>query len=1713
MSDEAPRLDPRRTADFAAELQERARAWIPRWGLADGEGDFGRALLDIAARFSSDVAERLDGAGDKMRRGFLDWLAVRGEAARPARMPVVFQLADAARTAVLAEAPVRLQADAGGASVTFETERDVRIVPGRVGMLVAVDAAEDAFYLAPPGLTDLEPLEAAPTRWSPKSFVAAGETKFQLDPEGGLVEGTVITAAGHEYRVVAADKDLVTITPPLDTELSPDIVVTKGDRFAPFDGVARNWQAHALLLGDAELLNIEAEATIEVVGAGALVTGVAWQYWGKVDGLDEVDWQPLTVAKLQPFAGSVLLEKGKGAVEIKDIAGRSGRWIRAYRATSEAMVQADEFSIRINADGCKAGPVDPPDADDAPPAAEGMANTTPLVLENVFFPLGREPRQFDAFYLGSMEVFSKAKAKVSLHFEIAERRFAALAASRSGPFADRFLAGVGADGHLHLLNLDASNAITRFAQREALRPPLPAAANAPPAGSTPVALDPKPDYRPPVWSIGSTIYTAVAAGNAVWIWQEDTLAVTGGWFSTGLVVAENDPTKRITGLVHLTDGTTHRLFALRDLELYSRDPHDPNDAWRRIPTETGAGVSVALRSIAAITSHTQNFDGDLLEGLLGTAGDPAGAGIVFRVDIAGTEGRCRQVLDEIASDVAPAGARRADGMLVVAGVGKRAAAAARTIRARRHAPTGQVKTETAKLETAAVIGHAVDVNLVKSTLVFTVCLDKGTGGSEVATWTPFATPADKMLRTSMIPSSAGTPAGAPTLLTDRLLVPTNAGEVIVASFNPLTSTFAATPESVVITASPNDRLRSGDQVSFQIDDGSGPRWNLEAILDEGVEFRGRRYHRFADPAIADDLHVFKQGRQEFVGSTTLADPDELTLDVDDVEGGITQEGDVLRIETANGIDAYEVTDVTAGVATLDPPLNLDTTDPPPPIAYQAPVDSDAMLRPLLALSGLNRVWDEDVLDRVRLQFPDAEPEQQRAFAFKRDTNGHPELVALDEFWTTPPPLNTDGTIDFIVDASIGEWTRQLTDASTNPELSWEYWNGTGWWTLGRIQDNTLNLKRTAAVTFNVPDDLRISDWSGKTNFWIRARLVGGDYGQEKVTITSTTTGNKTEQTIQRSTDGIRAPSVLALRISYALCEPTRPTFVLSQDSGSIRDQSDANLTPGAIVDTFIPLGVALAKMTGEATFASTSHASSEPCPAAEPRAGSAASSDRASTTSSASTTSTTPARGRALLVGVSAPLTDAPVNLLFLVDERKHGELAPLTVEAIVADRFQRVVADDATRALGESGVLSMAFPTPPAERDLFGRTLTWLNLSPRPVTSNAVWTPSIRGAYLNAVWASATETLTRELLGSSDGAPFLTFRVARPPVLRDTLELRVREPLGDEERAELREDDPQKVSSQVEGLPGDWVRWDRVIDPGDEPPTARVYALDESIGEIRFGDGLHGMIPPIGRDSIVAFTYKRTEAGPDGTDIVPANAIVARTPLNLVSPVQSVEAVIAADQAAGGAPPDSIDRVVRFGFSRLRHRNRVVTARDLEDITLQSSPDIAQARAFPTRAGAKVIVVMKGQAPTPTAAQIRELRRVLLAAGPASLGEPGALRIGGPTVRPLRVDMTLRVESLDHAGAVAKRVKEQLAAFFDTAIGGLDRRGWPLGLSPGDDDIALALVDVPYLDAIIEIARRERDEEDGSVRDWPATLPPGHLAMLAADPVRIELEDAEVVA
>ena len=1717
-----PRLEERRAPEFVAELEERAQAWIPAWGLTDAEHDFGRALLKIAARFNSEVAERFDGAGEKMRRGFLDWLGERGEAARPARMPVVFKLANTAREAVLASAPVRMQGDADGTPVVFETEKEVRVIPGRLEVVVGIDAEKDAFYLPAPGLNDLTPLEPLPTEWQTKSFASAGLTTLQLDPESGLLPEMIIEAAGQQYRVVKADKDLVTIEPPLTAALDKGATVTKVTTFAPFDGQSRNQQEHVLYLGDSELLNIEDAARIEVVGAKTLRTGVTWQYWGKVDkgdGDETVDWQDLPFALEQDEIDSVVLTKPKGAIDPREIDGKSSRWIRCITPTlnfSDEPFSVDALKLRINClNGDAKCPPESAPGDDAGkdepqasgPPAEGMANTTPLVLSEPFFPLGRIPRQFDAFYLGSTEAFSKKGAMAQLCFEMSDATCRSYTALRSGPLVNQILAGIGKDRALHLFKLDPANG-TLTKSRGPLRPPFPVDGAGQADQSAPVSLN--HSCRPVIWSGGpgqNDFFVAVAAGRAIWIWHESaSQPKLSGWKLHSTVPAGTDPNAQVEDIIVLK---THldppgavlsggRFLVFKDSDSTWAEPNLPQP----------------LRDYASLASIHHVFTAEPTDSMVAVSLDNE----IFRLEPDGTE----TFIDSIDAPGTPVSKIRPYAvdaplapLLIVAVAVK--PGGDELVGILQGSPTVRVSLGAG----ARVMGAEVSVYNFFFGLAFFVGSTNASGDPFVSMWVPFAPGNPIWVFQAPIPDASKSIDGTPLIVDPYIVVPGGRGDAFVAGIGMGNSRLFTKTIGEAVILPGTGIFGVGDFLSALFQGVGSPRlgWKITQAVPQ---HNGESLY-VVDPSLGQSVTDDQNGPQLIAYRASddhTGNIDSSTAFTPDPGSFTITPGMILRISAAaspNTIAFCEVDSLNGTQVVIkasSPPLPANTGT----LTYWKPTPSKARVVPTIEFSdAFDLNWETLLRDYPNIYLdasPAAQPEPSPQKATPFATIGNPpQIAALEKRWTAnPPALNLP--IKGFLDGTIDNWRHFLVDTSSNPALSWEYWNGKGWGSLKILKDGTERLAATGTIKFKVPPDIAESDWAGKTNFWIRARLVGGDYGQEEVTVISTpvpSTGG-TEQVIKRSTENIRAPLVLSLHLSYSICKALLPGYVLTKDSGTLRDQSDANRTPGAIVEAFVPLALTLGLLTQTSAASEPSKAAADcppDCDCTTLHAGKAESTDAALTVAA----SATRVSGRELYIGLAATPSEGPVNVLLLVDERSHAQFAPLQIQALIADRFKPIVAGDATRALGESGVLSMSFPVPPTRAELFGKeNLTWLRLKPG---SNATdeWLPSLRGAYLNAAWASATETLTRELLGSSDGGPNLVVRLARPPVLRDTLELRVKEPLGEEEREALLKIDPNNVLSLVEGLPGDWVLWRQVTDPDDEAATERVYALDETKGEIRFGDGQHGKIPPTGRDSIVAFRYCRTEPGPRGEDKVPANNIAARTALNLVSPVQTVESVTAAEQAAGGAPPESDDRVLRFGFARQRHRRRAVTAYDLEDLTLQSSPDIAQARAFVRRGYVRLVVIMRGKNPLANAAQIRELRRLLLDVAPVFLSAPGALRIEQPRIRRLRISLKLRVESLDHTGELSTFVKEKLAEFFDTATGGVDQDGWALGLDPSENDIAFALSEAPHLESIEDVSLIEI-ADDGKEHPWEERPTRAtEIVMLDEDPVRFHFATAEVMA
>jgi len=130
------------------------------------------------------------------------------------------------------------------------------------------------------------------------------------------------------------------------------------------------------------------------------------------------------------------------------------------------------------------------------------------------------------------------------------------------------------------------------------------------------------------------------------------------------------------------------------------------------------------------------------------------------------------------------------------------------------------------------------------------------------------------------------------------------------------------------------------------------------------------------------------------------------------------------------------------------------------------------------------------------------------------------------------------------------------ETALTPALSWEYWNSKGWVVLKGLKDETSHLLKSGKITFTLPEDIEETEIAGQKSFWIKGRIVGGDYGRESFSLLK---DEKTdEQKLIFSKDSIRPPIIKKLTISYVLETEQYPQQCKTYNNLEYIDQTDAN---------------------------------------------------------------------------------------------------------------------------------------------------------------------------------------------------------------------------------------------------------------------------------------------------------------------------------------------------------------------------------------------------------------------------------------------------------------------------------------------------------------------------------------------------------------------------
>jgi hypothetical protein len=1685
-----PTFDKRRRTELHAELLGRARAWLPEWRPRNQEGEFGTALLEIAARFSSEVTQRLDRVPEKTFRGFLHWLGVGGRAGEAARLPVSFVLAEGSDP-VLAEAQTQLQAPDLEVPVVFETESPLRIMPGRLASLVSADPATDAYYLPPGAVLATEAPLPSPDEWIVKARAAALATQVQLTPELGLDRNPVLfhVPTGRQYRVTKADGEFVTLDPPIGAEAQAPEAGTpapagfnEGDRLRrvslhdPFSGFERNQQEHAVYIGSSSLLNLKSAATIAIENGGVLANGVTWSYWGKKQGSETVDWHPMSDARL--LDGELVLEKPDGDVEEREIGGKKGRWLRGVvgPAVVDQIIEANRLRLRVN---CMKDAPECPPVGNTSVEVEAISNTTPVVLNTAFLPFGREPRLFDTFYVGSEEAFSKANANAFICFDPLNPTATSYTAALIGQSDDVMAFGIGGDGQMYrLLSRVDSKAPTgspddAAAQLVRFRPIHPPYDDGATAAPTLNAFFNSRQRRLTSVTRAGDVLVAMTAGPDVWLWQQMPVGtVASRWHWLGPIRGDDGQPvtvdeKKPPSVVIVEDGAGFALFAVANGVLYkaslAQGPGNRLETskvfWERVTVDTHGEK---VETVAPVMNAERRLrGGTLADGLLAVTED----GALYLRNSAG-------VFDELMSGVDPT-------VLPLGLMDSRAGALMLVVQSGSELHAARVKKDKLKVESStpgkavASFDWIIDQGARRG-VVFT--LEKPKADPVIATWFPFVAGDDDFEKERLYESEPIEDLrGAPALTANRLVAPGANATVIHRVFS-----INDRPGDIVERGVLRDGLliesshpaAKGDFIVIN----AGTPDALVVDLPEPFLLSGRRM--FEPNAIIEDESVLAFhkliGPGPLKGRATKPTTIEFAMDDKRAKAGSMIIVEFGKKRSVHEIDSVDTT-VNPRVAEVIEPFGKTGN-----VQYSYVEDAaelQAQIRPFL--QPVPRKIASHVTERA-LYVRGATP-SQRVVASADLPDAMKSIAVLEAPWDTKPLPR----VQILAPAFVGGPPAPQLPPQVTARVSWEYWNGSSWRRIEKVTDGTQHFSIGGVVRFCVPKDLQPTDVTGRKNHWVRARLVDGDYGQEKVTFDG--------KEVHRDTSGIHAPEYNQLLLNYSVCCATLPDRVITRDSGSFRDQTDANRISGGVVELFMPLSAAIRRLGQQTSLPQQNRARHAPrpdcvdCLTGAPVSTTGEEGDAIS------------AEPRAIYLGFSEQIDKGPISILFLAEAADNDGAFPLIVEVLRETGFEPVTAQDETRGLNESGVITFSLDAPAPLVSLFGDERYWVRLRANERVVGLQWRPRIRAAFLNATWAKASETQAMEMLGSSDGSPQQRVALARPPVLERSLRLRVREPLGDEEKDELRQADADAVSEGMGGRPGTWVLWHEVDDLTDAAPDERAFSLDDETGDVTFGDGRNGRIPPIGRDVIMAEHYQR--GGGER-----ANAVKAWSRINLISPIQGVETVFAPDAAAGGSDPQTDENVVRFAPANQRIRDRALSLRDFETLALQQSAEIAQARARRAGSGVSLVIVMRGRDPTPSPRVRRELVNRLSSRAAPLLTGPGRITIVPPETVAFRIRLQLTIAAIEQSGPVTAEAERRIEQLLDVATGGHDANGWPLGVMPSETDVAAALQGQRPIEGLEEIDGVEiwLVGVDGELAPPPRQLKPTALAVLVPNGIAV---------
>lgn len=422
-------------------------------------------------------------------------------------------------------------------------------------------------------------------------------------------------------------------------------------------------------------------------------------------------------------------------------------------------------------------------------------------------------------------------------------------------------------------------------------------------------------------------------------------------------------------------------------------------------------------------------------------------------------------------------------------------------------------------------------------------------------------------------------------------------------------------------------------------------------------------------------------------------------------------------------------------------------------------------------------------------------------------------------------------------------------------------------------------------------------------------------------------------------------------------------------------------------------------------------------------------------------------------------------------DVQDDDMIAPATLEwEYYAGQSEREwkrlpVTRNSIKAFASSGSIVFIGPSDATKRALFNSEaeLYWVRC--RVLSAEYNIPPRIDAILLHTISATHGRTWHEEFLGSSNALPGQIMRFAHAPVLVGTETIVIKEGSAEDS----------------------WREWQRVDDFDNSNPDDRHYILNPPEGEIIFGDGIHGRIPPIGESNIKARQYR------SGGGVI-GNARV-RSLNRILSGAPGFVKVENHQPGWGGAEAESLEETKLRAKQDLRKTMRAVTSSDYEELA-RATPGVwlARAKALPGHhpqypcvkvPGAVSVAVIPYvlpesdlENPLPGASLLLSvqnyLRRFRLLTAHVFAIAPVYVKVA--------VSVSVKIKPRAKAERVADDVRVALRKFLHPVTGGPQGEGWPFGYDVLASEVYQVIQNVAGVEYADRLALKAEGKEVSTV-------------------------------